>query len=385
MRRQLIVLSLALCAVAPASAPPARAQVSIGIGLPNVSIGINLPVYPELVRVPGYPVYYAPRLGVNFFFYDGLYWVFLDDDWYASSWYNGPWYRVGPEYVPVYILRVPVRYYRHPPPYFRGWQTNAPPRWGEHWGDEWSRHRSGWDRWNRQSAPAPAPLPRYQRHYSGNRYPDVDQQQALQQRNYSYRPRDPVVRQTYEAQRGRPPAATPHRETRDEPQGRRPEPRGDERSNPPPSVQHGAPTAPAGQPQERGGGGREREAPSQRPPHREAPPAAEQRTQRPDQGAVEHRPPAAQPQERERGNADREAPSQPPPHKAGPPAVEQRPQQSGQGSVQHQQRPPSSGREGAAPERERAQPGQERGQGQDKESGHEKRGKADDHGQDQGR
>ena len=34
----------------------------MGIGLPGVSIGINLPLYPELVPVPGYPVYYAPRL-----------------------------------------------------------------------------------------------------------------------------------------------------------------------------------------------------------------------------------------------------------------------------------------------------------------------------------
>ena len=166
MRKQLIVLCLALCTVAPATA-----QVSIGIGLPNVSIGINLPVYPEFERVPGYPVYYAPRVNSNFFFYDGLYWVFHGDDWYSSSWYNGPWHRVGPQYVPVYILRVPVRYYRQPPPYFRGWQTNSPPRWGDHWGNEWSQHRSGWDHWNRQSAPAPAPLPRYQRNYLSRENP----------------------------------------------------------------------------------------------------------------------------------------------------------------------------------------------------------------------
>ncbi len=42
----------------------------------SVSIGINLPVYPNLVVVPGYPVYYAPQLQANFFFYDGMYWVY---------------------------------------------------------------------------------------------------------------------------------------------------------------------------------------------------------------------------------------------------------------------------------------------------------------------
>jgi len=79
------------------SVTSAIAQVSIGIGLPGVSIGINLPVYPELVPVPGYPVYYAPRLNSNYFFYDGLYWVYQGDSWYASEWYNGPWALVAPE------------------------------------------------------------------------------------------------------------------------------------------------------------------------------------------------------------------------------------------------------------------------------------------------
>jgi hypothetical protein len=78
-------------------APRATAQVSIGIGLPSASIGINVPLYPDLVPVPGYPVYYDPRLHSNLFFYDGLYWVYAEDNWYASSWYNGPWDLISPE------------------------------------------------------------------------------------------------------------------------------------------------------------------------------------------------------------------------------------------------------------------------------------------------
>lgn len=160
----------------------------------QVNIGINISLFPELVQVPGYPVYYAPRHDANYFFYDGLYWVLVDDVWYSSDWYNGPWYRVAPDYVPVYLLRVPVRYYRHPPAYFRGWQPNAPPRWGEHWGRDWEQRRAGWDRWNRAAVPKPAPLPTYQRRYSGDRYPRADEQHALNNRNYSYRPRDTMVR-----------------------------------------------------------------------------------------------------------------------------------------------------------------------------------------------
>ena len=131
-----------------------------------------------------------------------LYWVYQYDNWYASSWYNGPWWLVQPDVVPLFILRIPVRYYRQPPVYFHGWQSNAPPRWGDHWGYEWEQRRSGWDRWNRGSAPTPAPLPVYQRQYSGDRYPrQVEQQDELLQRNYRYQPRDPIVQQHYQERR----------------------------------------------------------------------------------------------------------------------------------------------------------------------------------------
>ena len=200
MRKPLVVLWLFFCSIASAAA-----QVSVGIGLPGVSIGINLPVYPELVPVPGYPVYYAPRLNSNYFFYDGMYWVYQRDNWYASSWYNGPWGLVPPQAVPLYVLRIPVRYYRQPPVYFRGWRTDAPPRWGEHWGGQWEQSRSGWDHWNRNAVPAPAPLPSYQRQYSGNRYPRPDQQQQQrqaqpQQQQRQQQPQPPQAQEPHQGQ-----------------------------------------------------------------------------------------------------------------------------------------------------------------------------------------
>ena len=221
MRTVLIALSLLLCSVTSA-----LAQVSIGIAVPGVSIGFSVPAYPRLVPVPGYPVYYAPSLGANYFFYDGMYWVYQYDNWYASSWYNGPWEIVSPDYVPLVILRVPVRYYRRPPVYFRGWALNAAPRWGEHWGRSWEEKHGGWDRRDRRAVPARAPLPTYQRQYSGNRYPQAPQQRSLESRNYRYQPRDPVVRQRYETQRGRPgPDAAP-------PRGRAPDQNRDRSSGP---------------------------------------------------------------------------------------------------------------------------------------------------------
>jgi hypothetical protein len=209
MRYGLIVLWMLMC-----SAVPAAAQVSVGIGFPGVSIGINVPTYPQLVRVPGYPVYYAPSMNSNYFFYDGMYWVYESDNWYASSWYNGPWSLVAPAVVPAYLLRVPVRYYRRAPVYFHGWRADAPPRWGEHWGNAWAQQRSGWDRWNHNAAPPPAPLPSYQRQYSGNRYPRVEQQPVLNSQYYRHQPKDAAVQQHYQQQgvQGRPAPGQPGRQ-----------------------------------------------------------------------------------------------------------------------------------------------------------------------------
>ena len=198
MRHALIGLLVMLATVAA----PASAQVSFAYSGPGISIGINVPTYPVLHRIPNYPVYYAPSLHTNYFFYDGVYWVYDGGTWYESPWYNGPWYAVDPYNVPVYILRVPVRYYQAPPVYFRSWAYDAPPRWGDHWGTTWASSRAGWDRWNRSSVPAAAPLPTYQRAYTGSRYPlDVAQQAAIQVRSYSYTPRETVVRQRFQERR----------------------------------------------------------------------------------------------------------------------------------------------------------------------------------------
>ncbi len=284
IRPAIIVLGMLLCPVAPATA-----QVSIGIAFPNVSIGINLPAYPELAVVPGYPVYYAPRLDANYFFYDGMYWVFQNDNWYASSWYNGPWWLVNPEEVPLFVLRIPVRYYRHPPAYFRGWGYDAPPRWGDHWGNAWSQHRSGWDSWNRYAVPAPAPLPVYQQRYSGDRYPrQVQQQHTLNTQNYHYQPNDPVVRQHYQAQPVQRAPGPAQRGSQGVPQQGNPWLQGNPRSNPPSPAHQSAPAAPHAQPPQQGGGNMQRSAPTQAPPPQKGTAVQNQSRQPQQQGAAQH-------------------------------------------------------------------------------------------------
>ena len=156
----------------------------------------------RFIRVPGYPVYYNPRGDLNYFFYDGLYWVFDGDNWYASSWYDGPWDQIDPYYVPVYVLRIPVRYYHRPPTYFRGWRADAPPRWDVHWGRDWSRRHPLWNQWDRKSAPPPAPLPSYQRGYSGERYPhEPEQRQSIRSKSYRYEPHETLTQQYWQRER----------------------------------------------------------------------------------------------------------------------------------------------------------------------------------------
>src|SRR5262249_30550309 len=96
--------------------------------------------------------------------------------------------------------RVPVNYYRAPPPYFHGWVAGAPPHWGEHWGPVWVNEHREWDHWDHRNF-VRAPLPTYQARYTGATYPRMEAQAQIHAQNYHYAPRDAMVRTHYE-QRG---------------------------------------------------------------------------------------------------------------------------------------------------------------------------------------
>jgi len=205
----------------------------------NLSIG----AYPQLVPIPGYPVYYAPDLGRNYFFYDGLYWVFHHDRWYVSDWYDGPWEGVDPFDVPLFILRIPVRYYAEPPPYFGRWDRDRAPRWHETFGRDWAEAHRDWDRFDRRRVPPRAPLPDYQRHYRDDRYPSGGERDGLRSEHYRLDPQDPAARSYWERHRGDHPreddrdryAPEEHRRDDYRPEERRPRPeeeRRDERGTP---------------------------------------------------------------------------------------------------------------------------------------------------------
>jgi len=138
MRWLPLALLLALVTLVPLAA---AAQVHVGI-----DIGIHLPGPPTFTVVPGVPVYYAAGAAANIFFYANQYWAFANGGWYSGPGWNGPWVVVGPGYVPAPILRVPVGYYRVPPPHWKGWRRDAPPRWEAAYGREWHEeaHERNW-------------------------------------------------------------------------------------------------------------------------------------------------------------------------------------------------------------------------------------------------
>src|SRR5262249_7874445 len=117
MIRVLVAFALLVTALAA----PAHGQIAI-------DIGIRLPGPPALFVVQGSPVYYAPNAPANVFFYAPQYWVFTNG-WYVGPTWNGPWALVEPPYIPGPLLRVPVAYYRVPPPQWREWRRDGPPHW----------------------------------------------------------------------------------------------------------------------------------------------------------------------------------------------------------------------------------------------------------------
>src|SRR5262249_13990861 len=123
----------------------------IGHAQVGVSIGINVPTPPSLVIVPGTPVAYAPAVPANYFFYGSQYYVFTNGYWYMGPRYNGPWAVVAPEYIPVPLLSVPVKYYKAPPKHWKAWGPAVPPHWNPAWGHEWKKANKEYEKAYKES------------------------------------------------------------------------------------------------------------------------------------------------------------------------------------------------------------------------------------------
>lgn len=109
-----LLAAAVLCALLPAPARAADVHIGINIGVPPPP-PVVLEAPPPLIVVPRSPVYYAPQLPYNYFYYHGTYYTLHDGAWFSAASFGGPWGYVAVGRVPRPILAVPVRYYRVPP------------------------------------------------------------------------------------------------------------------------------------------------------------------------------------------------------------------------------------------------------------------------------
>lgn len=89
----------------------------------NVNVGINVPPPPPLV-IPAPPpmfviprtyIYFAPKVDVDIFFYQGYWYRPHGGHWYRSVVYNGKWGYIAPERVPRVLINLPPDFRRVPP------------------------------------------------------------------------------------------------------------------------------------------------------------------------------------------------------------------------------------------------------------------------------
>jgi hypothetical protein len=124
----------------PGKAAHAGVDVHIGVGVP-VLPAVVIPAPPAVVMIPNMPVYYAPDVGMDLFFYSGSWYRRHDDHWFRASYYNGPWAYTQPSHVPAVFMHMPAHYNRIPPGHARIPHGQL----RKHWHREQSRHHRDFD------------------------------------------------------------------------------------------------------------------------------------------------------------------------------------------------------------------------------------------------
>jgi hypothetical protein len=122
-------------------AAPAPAPAPVVVMAPPPPPPVVVAAPPQLVVVPGTPVYYAPGLSVNYFVYRGRHYTHHNGSWFVAGVYNGPWTFVAVEHVPQPVLAVPVTYYKVPPGHLK--KQGGPPPWAGH--GKGSKNKKGKD------------------------------------------------------------------------------------------------------------------------------------------------------------------------------------------------------------------------------------------------
>ena len=100
---------------------------SVGVRIESVNLGIFVGDPPAMVSIPGTPVYHAPSVPHNYFYYRWQYYLFHQGAWFVAANCNGPWTVIALDHVPKPILAVPVTYYKVPQGHWK--KSVGPPPW----------------------------------------------------------------------------------------------------------------------------------------------------------------------------------------------------------------------------------------------------------------
>jgi hypothetical protein len=102
-------------------------DVNVNIGVPPVAAVVVAPppvmvARPQVVLVPGTPVFTAPNVEFNVFLFGGKYYSHHNDVWYVTPRPGAKWERVAVATVPVEVRGVPVKYYKVKPKHAKAWK-----------------------------------------------------------------------------------------------------------------------------------------------------------------------------------------------------------------------------------------------------------------------
>ncbi len=149
---------------------PARAEVNVNVnlGIPLPSIVIAEP--PEFILPSALGFYVAVGVPHDLFRIDGVYFLFRDNRWYRSPYYDGPWDEVRYRKLPKPLRRHKferIRYYRDEE--YRHYRHNRHGYKGKFYRPE-KRHGRDHDRDNRRDDRRRRDEPRRERHERHDRH-----------------------------------------------------------------------------------------------------------------------------------------------------------------------------------------------------------------------
>jgi hypothetical protein len=182
--RYRLLAALAVFALWLAPVPKASAATSFSFSLRigDPYIGPSLAFYsaPDVVLIPGTPVYYIDDYDYDLYSYGNYWYYYWNGGWYRSVDYDGPFYFISYQSVPYPIRYVPVRYRHH---------------WRNYRGAAYSSYQAG-----RYYPSNPGSYTYYRTRYE-DRYPRTSGQYSVQQNRYRERQQPVQYRQETAPQR----------------------------------------------------------------------------------------------------------------------------------------------------------------------------------------